>query len=218
VDKTYRKEYFKALVEFLQVQKAMPYGDVKAMIDAAKTDLGDQVTMTTAEEYGQRFAEYLPRHQRENGFQEVTEEEAEDAAAYAKETAWRETDNATYQAMEALVHNLNTMNSRAGAQVPFSSLNYGTDTSEQGRMVIRNLLLATEAGLGDGETPIFPVQIFKVKEGVNYNEGDPNYDLFKLAMRVSAKRLFPNRSEEHTSELQSRFDLVCRLLLEKKKH
>ena len=181
-------------MEFLQVQKAMPYGDVKAMIDAAKADLGDQVTMTTAEEYGQRFAEYLPRHQRENGFQEVTEEEAEDAAAYAKETAWRETDNATYQAMEALVHNLNTMNSRAGAQVPFSSLNYGTDTSEQGRMVIRNLLLATEAGLGDGETPIFPVQIFKVKEGVNYNEGDPNYDLFKLAMRVSAKRLFPNFS------------------------
>uniref|UniRef100_UPI003A944228 anaerobic ribonucleoside triphosphate reductase n=1 Tax=Eubacterium maltosivorans TaxID=2041044 RepID=UPI003A944228 len=194
VDKTYRKEYFKALVEFLQVQKAMPYGDVKAMIDAAKADLGDQVTMTTAEEYGQRFAEYLPRHQRENGFQEVTEEEAEDAAAYAKETAWRETDNATYQAMEALVHNLNTMNSRAGAQVPFSSLNYGTDTSEQGRMVIRNLLLATEAGLGDGETPIFPVQIFKVKEGVNYNPGDPNYDLFQLAIKTSAKRLFPNFS------------------------
>ena len=92
------------------------------------------------------------------------------------------------------MHNLNTMNSRAGAQVPFSSLNYGTDISEQGRMVVRNLLLATEAGLGDGETPIFPVQIFKVKEGVNYNEGDPNYDLFQLAMRVSAKRLFPNFS------------------------
>ena len=96
--------------------------------------------------------------------------------------------------MEALVHNLNTMNSRAGAQVPFSSLNYGTDVSEEGRMVIRNLLKATEAGLGDGETPIFPVQIFKVKEGVNYNEGEPNYDLFKMAIRVSAKRLFPNFS------------------------
>ncbi len=92
------------------------------------------------------------------------------------------------------MHNLNTMNSRAGAQVPFSSINYGTDTSEQGRMVMRNLLLATEAGLGDGETPIFPVQIFKVKEGINYNPEDPNYDLFKLAMRVSAKRLFPNFS------------------------
>ena len=96
--------------------------------------------------------------------------------------------------MEALVHNLNTMNSRAGAQVPFSSVNYGTDTSAEGRMVIRNLLLATDAGMGNGETPIFPVQIFKVKEGLNYNSGDPNYDLFKLAIRTSAKRLFPNFS------------------------
>ena len=96
--------------------------------------------------------------------------------------------------MEALIHNLNTMNSRAGAQVPFSSLNYGTDTSPEGRMAMRNLLLATEAGLGEGETPIFPIQIFKVKEGVSYNEGDPNYDLFQLSMRVSAKRLFPNFS------------------------
>ena len=96
--------------------------------------------------------------------------------------------------MEALVHNLNTMHSRAGAQIPFSSLNYGTDTSPEGRLVMEQLLLATEAGLGNGETPIFPIHIFKVKEGVNYNEGDPNYDLFKLACRVSAKRLFPNFS------------------------
>ena len=96
--------------------------------------------------------------------------------------------------MEALVHNLNTMNSRAGAQIPFSSINYGTDTSPEGRMVIKNVLLATEAGLGNGETPIFPIHIFKVKDGLNYNEGDPNYDLFKLACRVSAKRLFPNFS------------------------
>ena len=108
--------------------------------------------------------------------------------------AERETDRATYQAMEALVHNLNTMHSRAGAQVPFSSINYGTDTTPEGRMVIKNILLAEDAGLGNGETPIFPIHIFKVKEGVNYNEGDPNYDLFKLAMRVSAKRLFPNFS------------------------
>ena len=97
--------------------------------------------------------------------------------------------------MEALVHNLNTMHlSRAGAQIPFSSLNYGTDTSPEGRLVMEQLLLATEAGLGNGETPIFPIHIFKVKEGVNYNEGDPNYDLFKLACRVSAKRMFPNFS------------------------
>ena len=96
--------------------------------------------------------------------------------------------------MEALVHNLNTMHSRAGAQTPFSSVNYGMDTSPEGRMVIKNMLLATEEGLGSGETPIFPVQIFRVKEGVNYNPEDPNYDLFKLAMHCSAKRLFPNFS------------------------
>mgnify|MGYP000857222108 FL=1 len=94
--------------------------------------------------------------------------------------------------MEALIHNLNTMNSRAGAQTPFSSINYGTDTTPEGRMVIENVLLAEEAGLGNGETPIFPIHIFKVKEGVNYNKEDPNYDMFKLACRVSAKRLFPN--------------------------
>lgn len=194
VDQTYCKEYFKALIGFLRVDKGLAYDDAKALVTAAKETLGTEVTMDSVDDYGKKFAEFLPKHQKENGFEEITAEEAFDAAAYAKDTAWRETDNATYQAMEALVHNLNTMNSRAGAQVPFSSLNYGTDTSEQGRMVIRNLLLATEAGLGDGETPIFPVQIFKVKEGVNYNEGDPNYDLFKLAMRVSAKRLFPNFS------------------------
>ncbi|NLY42561.1 MAG: anaerobic ribonucleoside triphosphate reductase [Clostridiaceae bacterium] len=116
------------------------------------------------------------------------------AQAFASEKAREETDRNTYQAMEAFIHNLNTMHSRAGAQVPFSSINYGTDTSPEGRMVIKNILLATEAGLGNGETPIFPVHIFKVKEGINYNPGDPNYDMFKLACRVSAKRLFPNFS------------------------
>ena len=105
-----------------------------------------------------------------------------------------EVNQETYQAMESLIHNLNTMNSRAGAQVPFSSINYGMDTSAEGRMVIKNVLLATEAGLGHGETPIFPIQIFRVKEGINYNPGEPNYDLFQLACRVSAKRLFPNFS------------------------
>ena len=98
------------------------------------------------------------------------------------------------QAMGALSHNLNTMHSRAGAQVPFSSINYGTDTSPEGRLVMESVMMATEAGLGNGETPIFPIQIFKVKEGVNYNPEDPNYDLFKLACKVSAKRLFPNFS------------------------
>src|SRR5699024_6217334 len=110
----------------------------------------------------------------------------------AYEKALQKTDRATQQAMEAFIHNLNTMHSRAGAQVPFSSVNFGTDTSPEGRMVIKNFLLSADCGLGKGETPIFPVSIFKVKEGVNYNKEDPNYDLFRLACKVSAKRLFPN--------------------------
>lgn len=122
------------------------------------------------------------------------EEAIRDAQQLAEAQTVTETEKATFQAMEALIHNLNTMHSRAGAQIPFSSINYGTDTSLEGRMIIRCVLLATEQGLGDGETPIFPIQIFRVKEGINYNAGDPNYDLFQLACRVSAKRLFPNFS------------------------
>ena len=138
-----------------------------------------------------------------NGYQEkefelllkyTDAETAEKIQKFAVKNAEKETNRATYQAMEALIHNLNTMNSRAGAQTPFSSINYGTDTSPEGRMVIKNVLLAQEAGLGNGETPIFPIHIFKIKDGINYNSCDPNYDLFKLACRVSAKRLFPNFS------------------------
>ncbi len=145
----------------------------------------------------------VPTLSNDNGYQQAEAEllskyaDAESIARiqkFAYNTSVKETDRATYQAMEALVHNLNTMNSRAGAQTPFSSINYGTDTSVEGRMVIKNILLANEAGLGNGETPIFPIHIFKVKEGVNYNPEDPSYDLFKLACRVSAKRLFPNFS------------------------
>lgn len=113
-------------------------------------------------------------------------------ATWIQSYAYLKTERDTYQAMEGFIHNLNTMHSRAGAQVPFSSINYGTDTSWEGRLAVEQLLLATEAGLGQGETPIFPIQIFRVKEGINYNPADPNYDLFKLAIRVSAKRLFPN--------------------------
>ena len=112
----------------------------------------------------------------------------------SKEKALKKTDRITYQAMEAFIHNLNTMHSRAGAQVPFSSINFGTDTSPEGRMVIKNYLLSAEAGLGQNETPIFPISIFKVQEGVNYNPEDPSYDLLQLAFKVSAKRLFPNFS------------------------
>ncbi|MDL2211411.1 anaerobic ribonucleoside triphosphate reductase [Erysipelotrichaceae bacterium OttesenSCG-928-M19] len=116
------------------------------------------------------------------------------AQDFAYKNAYDETNNKTYQAMEAFLHNLNTMHSRAGAQVPFSSINYGTDTSIEGRMLIENLLKATQAGLGNGETYIFPIQIFKVKDGINFNETDPNYDLFELAIATSAQRLFPNFS------------------------
>ncbi len=122
---------------------------------------------------------------------EVTAHRIQD---FAQQRANKDTDKRTFQAMEAFIHNLNTMHSRAGAQTPFSSINYGMDTSPEGRMVIKNLLLATERGLGHGETPIFPIQIFRVKEGVSYNPGDPNYDLYRLAIRTSAKRLFPNFS------------------------
>ncbi|MBQ8762290.1 MAG: anaerobic ribonucleoside triphosphate reductase [Clostridia bacterium] len=127
-------------------------------------------------------------------FKDVEEVIFEKIKKFAKEKAELETDKECYQAMEALVHNLNTMHSRAGAQVPFSSVNFGLDTSPEGRMVVKNMLLATEAGLGNGETPIFPISIFRVKEGISYNPTDPNYDLFKLACKVSAKRLFPNFS------------------------
>lgn len=145
----------------------------------------------------------IPTLSDENGFTKeaqafletfIPAETAKHVLDFSAKHAYTETNRATYQAMEALVHNLNTMNSRAGAQTPFSSINYGTDTSPEGRMVIENILLANEAGLGNGETPIFPIHIFKIKEGINYNPGDPNYDLFKLACRVSAKRLFPNFS------------------------
>lgn len=108
--------------------------------------------------------------------------------------AQKRTERSTYQAMQSLIHNLNTMNSRAGAQVPFTSINYGTGTTKAARLVMKQLLKATEDGLGNGETAIFPVQIFKVKDGINSRPGDINYDLFKQAIRVSAKRLFPNFS------------------------
>lgn len=124
----------------------------------------------------------------------IKDDVAEKAQKFAYKEAYKETDRSTYQAMEAFIHNLNTMHSRAGAQVPFSSVNFGTDTSEEGRLVTKNLLLSVEKGLGNGETAIFPILIFKVKEGINLNPEDHNYDLFKLACRVSAKRLFPNFS------------------------
>lgn len=120
------------------------------------------------------------------------------------ERAWELTENETLQAMEALVHNLNTMHSRAGAQVPFTSINFGLDTSKEGRMVSKCLMQAQSNGLGNGETPIFPILVFKVKEGINYNPEDKNYDLLKMSFEVTAKRLFPNWIFEDAP-----FNLAC---------
>lgn len=187
VAKTYAKLYRKNLVKSCELLCGMEDAEERVMpvLEELKAQ-GCRPTMENYQEYSQKEAQALA------GI--LPGELMEKVQAFARKYALRETDRTTYQAMEALVHNLNTMHSRAGAQVPFSSLNYGTDTSPEGRMVTRNVLLATEAGLGNGETAIFPIHIFKVKEGVNYNEGDPNYDLFKLGCRVSAKRLFPNFS------------------------
>ena len=194
VAKTYRKQYYKALGYYFNAMLDMKLEDASLLCKKIEQTLPIKISMSTADKFGKLLVDFLPKHQREHNYQEINEQTTQMAHKFAINTAWNETNAATYQAMEAFIHNLNTMNSRAGAQVPFSSINYGTDTSPEGRMSMRNLLLATDAGLGDGETPIFPVQIFKVKEGVNYEKDDPNYDLFRLAMKTSAKRLFPNFS------------------------
>ena len=194
VAKTYRKQYYKALGYYFNAMLDMKLEDASLLCKKIEQSLPIKISMSTADKFGKLLVDFLPKHQREHNYQEINEQTTQMAHKFAINTAWNETNAATYQAMEAFIHNLNTMNSRAGAQVPFSSINYGTDTSPEGRMAMRNLLLATDAGLGDGETPIFPVQIFKVKEGVNYEKDDPNYDLFRLAMKTSAKRLFPNFS------------------------
>jgi len=106
--------------------------------------------------------------------------------------AYDETITQTKQGAESLIHNLNTLNSRSGGQTPFSSINYGLDTSAEGRLVTKSLLEATVSGLGNHETPVFPIQIFTCKKGINQNPEDKNYDLFKLAIECSSKRLFPN--------------------------
>ena len=173
----------------------------KALDMHAGIDLSEELSRSLLEEV-EKATGLQPAFDGKNGFdaallERLTATVGEDAKkvlAFTRKYAVKGTRSATYQAMEALVHNLNTMHSRAGAQVPFTSLNYGTDTTAEGRLVSECLLLATEAGLGNGETSIFPIHIFKVKEGINYNPGDPNYDLFQLAIRVSAKRLFPNFS------------------------
>lgn len=109
-----------------------------------------------------------------------------------RQQAINQTVERVHQSMEAFIHNMNTIHSRGGNQVVFSSVNYGTDTSAEGRCVIRELLSSTYNGVGNHATAIFPIQIWKKKRGVNFLPGDPNYDLFKLACKVTAKRFFPN--------------------------
>ena len=188
VRKTFRKRFRDNVARLLEAEFGLADGDAEARRMLADVQRGTGLVPAMEEDpaFSAALKGLLLEH--------MGEAEADKLIADCRKFTLRETAKATFQAMEALVHNLNTMNSRAGAQVPFSSINYGTDISPEGRLVMEQLLLATEAGLGRGETPIFPIQIFRVKEGVNYNPGDPNYDLFRLAIRVSAKRLFPNFS------------------------
>ncbi|MFI3174927.1 MAG: anaerobic ribonucleoside triphosphate reductase [Bacillota bacterium] len=187
VKKTYVKRYINNMVSFLEV-------------------LENEQTAENVQEIYNRLKEksLLPRLDKNEIFDKeeellymeygISRENYEKAKAICEKKSLDQVDKATYQAMESLLHNLNTMHSRAGAQTPFSSINYGMDTSTEGRMIIKNILYVTEKGLGNGETAIFPIQIFRVKDGVNFNPGEPNYDLFQLSCRVSAKRLFPNFS------------------------
>ena len=183
VAKTYRRLFAENLAKALQLlDPAGGWDKAKAtgVIEQAAAQSGAGPALAADAAFTLALTALLP------------ERVAAQALDFTAASSVAETERRTYQAMEAVIHNLNSMHSRAGAQTPFSSINYGTDTSPEGRMIIRNVLLATESGLGHGETPIFPIQVFKLKSGVNYNPGDPNYDLFELACRCSAARLFPN--------------------------
>lgn len=198
ISKTYWKEIKRAVVVYLNIKgyEDLTESHIQQAFDTA--GILTPFKIVESEDTTDRFIQVstvdnhlLVEFSTDDGVIPVQVEDLLKAFAYARSEALKRTDTRCHQAMELLVHNLCTMSSRAGAQVPFSSLNYGTDTSEEGRMVTKNLLLATLEGLGNGETPIFPVQIFKLKSGVSYNPEDPNYDLFQLAMKTSAKRLFP---------------------------
>lgn len=189
VYKTFKKIYANNISKALELYEGIDsIEDIKTIISYVEEQTGTKASLELSDSYIELEKEELSKKFN------IDNEKASKIQLFAYKQAKKETDRNTYQAMEAFIHNLNTMHSRAGAQVPFSSVNFGTDTSEEGRLVTKNLLLSVEKGLGNGETAIFPILIFKVKEGVNLNDGDPNYDLFKLACRVSAKRLFPNFS------------------------
>lgn len=188
VKKTFRRAFTDNLTKAIEIYLEQEDGELlsKSIVKNAERETGEIAVFADGNGFDEAVERLLCDH--------TDARTAAKIMRFTRKYAVKETRRNTYQAMEALVHNLNTMHSRAGAQVPFTSLNYGTDTSPEGRLVMECLMKATEAGLGNGETSIFPIHIFKVKEGINYNPGEPNYDLFKLAMRVSAKRMFPNFS------------------------
>ena len=189
VGKSYRRNYINILTDV--VEDACDMEDlkdrIKAAVETVERNAAETVGLGNGPEFDAQMAEDLAVR-----FPALQGQDIAHFLARVRKRAYKLTDHETYQAMEGFVHNLNTMHSRAGAQTPFSSINYGTDITPEGRMAMRNILLALDAGLGHGETCIFPIHIFKVKEGVNYNPEDPNYDLFRLSCKVSARRLFPN--------------------------
>ncbi len=191
---TFRKEYYDAVQRYFWLEYDCENVLGLPFRDALKAAMPERINMSNIDNYEELLVQWLLKTGEQWLGTVPKEEDIRRCHKTSIRIAMKETDMATYQAMESLIHNLNTMNSRAGAQVPFSSINYGTCTSPEARMAMKNLLKVTYTGLGNGETAIFPVQIFKVKEGINYNPEDPNYDLFRLAIKVSAKRLFPNFS------------------------
>ncbi len=191
---TYRKEYLLCLAGAVELVAGIPTEEteplIKGLILLFEKESAEVPSLTVSDDYDNRMWSAL--REKLPALQDLSSEDVARILIYTRRHAHTETNRATFQAMEALVHNFNTLHSRAGAQVPFSSINYGTDTSPEAHMVIENLLKATMQGLGNGETPIFPIQIFRCKKGINFDPGDPNYDLFELACECSAKRLFPN--------------------------
>ncbi|MBR1883496.1 MAG: anaerobic ribonucleoside triphosphate reductase [Clostridia bacterium] len=188
VKKSYVRSYYENLTKALELLVDM--SDASQCVEELRQTIKDTCNLLPTLENTNGYLEEEAKVLGEKFSEKLVKKIQEFTVKYTE----KEVRKATYQAMEGFVHNLNTMHSRAGAQVPFSSINYGLDTTPEGRMVMLELLKTTDAGLGNGETPIFPIQILKIKEGINYNPGEPNYDIFKLACKVSAKRLFPNFS------------------------
>ena len=187
VAKTYRKTFRRllgqAVEDILDLEDASE--PIAQLVAGVEEETGETARLENTQDFDRLLAAGLERQFH------MADDQAEAILKRVRRRAWQNTDRDTYQAMEGFVHNLNTMHSRAGAQTPFSSINYGTDTSPEGRMAMRNVLLALDAGLGHGETCIFPIHIFKVKEGVNYNPGDPNYDLFRLQLQGERQAAVP---------------------------